>query len=68
MIDFTGNWNDHLPLVEFLYNISCMSPFEALYGRMCRYIIGWFEMGEVSLNSIELAHEDIEKFDLFERG
>nr|GFC71732.1 putative reverse transcriptase domain-containing protein [Tanacetum cinerariifolium] len=40
-MDFGGNWNTHLPLVEFSYNntyhssIKC-APFEALYGRKCR--------------------------------
>ncbi|GKD42701.1 putative reverse transcriptase domain-containing protein [Tanacetum coccineum] len=37
-IDFGGNWDTHLPLVEFQYNNSYHSsvkcaPFEALYGR-----------------------------------
>ncbi|WMV24920.1 hypothetical protein MTR67_018305 [Solanum verrucosum] len=38
-----------------------MAPFEALYGRRCRYPIGWFEVGEVSLIGPELVHEAIEK-------
>ncbi|GKA37275.1 putative reverse transcriptase domain-containing protein [Tanacetum coccineum] len=39
-IDFGGNWDTHLPLVEFSYNnsyhtrVKC-APFEALYGRKC---------------------------------
>ncbi|GJY83268.1 putative reverse transcriptase domain-containing protein [Tanacetum coccineum] len=38
VIDFGGNWDVHLPLVEFSYNNSYHSsircaPFEALYGR-----------------------------------
>nr|GEW24927.1 uncharacterized protein [Tanacetum cinerariifolium]GEW40089.1 uncharacterized protein [Tanacetum cinerariifolium]GEW40092.1 uncharacterized protein [Tanacetum cinerariifolium] len=39
--DFEGNWDTHLPLVEFPYNnsyhpsVNC-APFEALYGRRCR--------------------------------
>ncbi|GJV71551.1 putative reverse transcriptase domain-containing protein [Tanacetum coccineum] len=38
VIDFGGNWDTHLPLVEFPYNNSYYSsmkcaPFEALYGR-----------------------------------
>ncbi|KAI3807107.1 hypothetical protein L1987_23029 [Smallanthus sonchifolius] len=41
VIDFKGNWDLHLPLVEFSYNNSYhtsidMAPFEALYGRKCR--------------------------------
>jgi len=38
VIDFKGNWNDHLPLVEFAYNNSFqaaigMAPYKVLYGR-----------------------------------
>ncbi|RVW77095.1 Transposon Ty3-I Gag-Pol polyprotein [Vitis vinifera] len=41
ILDLQGNWDDHLPLVEFAYNNSFqasigMAPFEALYGRKCR--------------------------------
>ena len=41
MIDYGGNWVEHLPLVEIAYNNSYhssigMAPFEALYGRRCR--------------------------------
>jgi hypothetical protein len=40
-LDFGRSWDQHLPLVEFSYNISYHSstscaPFEALYGRKCR--------------------------------
>ncbi|WMV50252.1 hypothetical protein MTR67_043637 [Solanum verrucosum] len=54
VIDFKGNWDDYLPLIEFSYNNSYLSsinmaPFEALYGRRCRSPIGWFEVGEVTL-------------------
>ncbi|GKE58121.1 putative reverse transcriptase domain-containing protein [Tanacetum coccineum] len=47
-IDFGGNWDTHLPLVEFSYNNSYHSsvkcaPFEALYGRKCRTPIAWAE-------------------------
>ena len=37
VIDFGGQWNLHLPLIEFAYNNSYhasigMAPYEALYG------------------------------------
>ena len=37
VLDFKGNWEQHLPLIEFSYNNSFhasigMAPFEALYG------------------------------------
>ena len=45
-LDFPGNWDKHLPLVEFAYNNSYqatikMAPYEALYGRKCRSPINW---------------------------
>nr|GEW79971.1 reverse transcriptase domain-containing protein [Tanacetum cinerariifolium] len=49
VIDFGGNWDTHLPLVEFSYNsyhtsVKC-APFEALYGRKCQTPIDWAEEG-----------------------
>ncbi|WMV25013.1 hypothetical protein MTR67_018398 [Solanum verrucosum] len=54
VIDFKGNWDDHLPLIEFAYNNSChssivMAPFEALFGWRCRSPMGWFEECDVAL-------------------
>ncbi|WMV42083.1 hypothetical protein MTR67_035468 [Solanum verrucosum] len=45
VIDFQGNWDDHLPLIQFAYNNSYyssiqMAPYEAFYGRICRSPIG----------------------------
>ncbi|GJW05841.1 putative reverse transcriptase domain-containing protein [Tanacetum coccineum] len=51
VMDFSGSWDTHLPLVEFSYNnsyhtsIKCM-PFEALYGRKCRSPVIWTEIKE----------------------
>ena len=41
VMQFKGNWDSHLPLVEFTYNNTFhssigMAPFEALYGKDCR--------------------------------
>ena len=49
VIDFRGSWDDHLPLIEFSYNNNYhynigMAPYEALYGRRCRFPFGWFEV------------------------
>ena len=49
-LDFKGSWDDHLPLVEFVYNNSYhssigMTPHEALYGRKCRSPVCWDEVG-----------------------
>src|SRR3954468_14884830 len=51
VMDWGGNWEDHIRLVEFVYNNSYqasirMAPFEALYGRPCRSPLSWIEAGE----------------------
>ncbi|GJX89052.1 putative reverse transcriptase domain-containing protein [Tanacetum coccineum] len=65
-IDFGGNWDTHLPLVEFSYNNSYHSsvkcaPFEALYGRKCRTPITWAEVGESKLIGLEINQETTDK-------
>ena len=40
VLEFRGNWDEHIPLMEFAYNNSFhssigMAPYEALYGRKC---------------------------------
>ncbi|XP_049372615.1 uncharacterized protein LOC125837564 [Solanum verrucosum] len=66
VIDFKGNWDNHLPLIEFAYNNSyhCsiqMAPYKALYGRRCRSPIGWFEVGEAGFIGPNLVHQAMEK-------
>ncbi|WMV45442.1 hypothetical protein MTR67_038827 [Solanum verrucosum] len=66
VIDFKGNWDNHLPLIEFSYNNNdhssiAMVPFEALYGRRCRSQVGWFEVGEFALFGSEVVYEATEK-------
>ena len=44
MIDFNGNWDDHLPLIEFPYSNNYhfsiqIAPYEALYGRRYKLIL-----------------------------
>jgi hypothetical protein len=44
-------WDKHMPLAEFSYNNSYqesikMSPFEALYERLCHTPLSWSESGE----------------------
>jgi len=66
VIDFKGSWDDHLPLIKFAYNNSyhfsiTMAPFEAQYGRRCRSLVGWFEVGDFALIGPELVYDAIEK-------
>ncbi|KAA0067801.1 DNA/RNA polymerases superfamily protein [Cucumis melo var. makuwa] len=54
VLQFKGNWDTHLSLMEFAYNNSYqssidMAPFEALYGRPCRTPVCWNEVRERKL-------------------
>lgn len=45
VIDFKGNRDNHISLIEFSYDNSyyfriLIAPFDALYGRICRYPVG----------------------------
>nr|GFB04408.1 putative reverse transcriptase domain-containing protein [Tanacetum cinerariifolium] len=65
-IDFGKVWEKHLPLVEFSYNNSYhdnikAAPFEALYGRKCRSLVCWAEVGDTQLTGPEIIHETTEK-------
>ncbi|GJY17870.1 reverse transcriptase domain-containing protein [Tanacetum coccineum] len=66
LLDFGGSWDVHLLLVKFSYNnsyhfrVRC-APFEALYGRKCRSLIMWVEVGEGQLIGPELVQETTEK-------
>ena len=46
VMDFDGQWDAHLPLIEFPYNNSDhasikMASYEALYGRKYRTPLCW---------------------------
>ncbi|GJR48364.1 putative reverse transcriptase domain-containing protein [Tanacetum coccineum] len=65
-INFSGNWDTHLPLVEFSYNNSYYSsvkcaPFEALYGRKCQTPIAWAKVGESKLFGPDIVLETTDK-------
>nr|GEU70337.1 putative reverse transcriptase domain-containing protein [Tanacetum cinerariifolium] len=66
VLDFGGNWDVHLSLVEFLYNNSYHSSvrcahFEALYCRKYHSPIMWAEVGEGQLIGPKLVQETTEK-------
>nr|GFD38906.1 putative nucleotidyltransferase, ribonuclease H [Tanacetum cinerariifolium] len=58
-LEWTGNWDDYICLVEFAYNnswhasIKC-APFEMLYGRKCRTPICWDQVGERVIEGPEM--------------
>lgn len=66
VIDCYDSWVEHLPLIEFVYNNRYhssirMAPFETLYGRRCRSLIRWFEVGEAEIFGPNLVHQAIDK-------
>nr|GFD12549.1 putative nucleotidyltransferase, ribonuclease H [Tanacetum cinerariifolium] len=58
-LEWTGNWDDYICLVEFAYNnswhasIKC-APFEMLYGRKCHAPICWNQVGERVIEGPEM--------------
>ncbi|XP_069154567.1 uncharacterized protein [Solanum lycopersicum] len=66
VIEFANHWDKFLPLAEFLcnniYHSSIdMAQFEVLYGRRCRFPIGWFDAFEVRPWGTNLLRESLEK-------
>lgn len=61
-LQFRGDWDEKLSLIEFAYNNSYqasikMSPFDALYGKQCRTPFYWDEVGEHRLE----VSDDVER-------
>ena len=66
VLEFKDSWIKHLSLVEFAYNNNYqasigMALYEALYGRKCRTLICWDEVGEWKFNDVELIEVTSEK-------
>ncbi|KAL0313439.1 UNVERIFIED_CONTAM: Transposon Tf2-12 polyprotein [Sesamum radiatum] len=71
-MEFKGNWDDHLPLMEFAYNNSFhssigMAPYEALYGRRCRSPVCWDIEGLRQVEGPELVQETVEKIKIVKK-
>ena len=69
ILDLKGSWKEHLSLVEFAYNNSYqasiqMEPYEVLYGRPCRSLVRWIEVGGRTTTDPELVRDTSEKVDL----
>ena len=68
-LDHKGSCEEQLPLVEFAYNDSYqasirMVPYEALYGRPCRSLLGWTEVEESSITGSDMIRDTLEKVSL----
>lgn len=65
-LEFRGNQEEHITLVEFIYNNSHqatieMAPYEALYNRKCRTPLYWEEVEDKKMYDVELIQVTIEK-------
>lgn len=61
-----GNWEDHLPLIEFTYNnnyqaIIEMVSYKGLYNRRYRTPVCWDDVSDRNLIRLELVQVIIEK-------
>jgi hypothetical protein len=66
VLSYGKDWEQSLPYAEFSYNNGYqaslgMSPFEALYGRKCRTLLMWSEVGERALVGPALIKEAEER-------
>ena len=62
ILDLESLWKTHLPLIKFAYNNRYhssigMTPFEALYRRLCRSPLCWAEVGEGELLGPDMVRE-----------
>ncbi len=69
VLDFGGQWDDQLPLIEFAYNNSYhsnigMAPYEGLYGRKCRSPLCWTKVGEAKVHDVNLVQHTSEMIPL----
>lgn len=60
-LDFQGEWDKKLPLIELFYNNSYhasigMAPYEALCGRKCRSLVHWYKTREKELVSTDFIN------------
>nr|GEU39910.1 putative reverse transcriptase domain-containing protein [Tanacetum cinerariifolium] len=66
-LEWNGNWDEYLCLMEFAYNNSWRAsikaaPYELLYGRKCRAPICWNKVGECVIEGpelIEVTNENV---------
>ena len=71
VLTYSAKCDECLPLAEFSYNNSYqesikMVPFEALYGRRCRTLLSWLELGERWFFGVDLVKEAEEKVQLIQ--
>ncbi|KAG8472937.1 hypothetical protein CXB51_034843 [Gossypium anomalum] len=66
ILEFSGSWEQYLPLIKFTYNNSFqssikMAPYEALYGRKYRTSLFWTELSESKIFKVDLVKDAEQK-------
>ena len=66
VLDFSGSWDRHIPLMEFAYNNSYqssigMTPYEGLYGKKYRTLVCWTDLNEHKVIGPNIVKETEEK-------
>ena len=66
VLDFFGNWDSYILLMEFTYNNSYqssigMAPYKALYGMKCRALVCWTDLNEHKVIGPDIVKETKEK-------
>ena len=65
-MEFPGNRDRYISLMEFAYNNSYqssigMAPYEALYGQRCRTLVCWTELNEHKVIGPDIVKDTKEK-------
>lgn len=72
-MDFGGAWEDHIPLVEFVYNNRYqasigMAPYEALYERPCKSPSCLWESTDKIILRPEMIRDTSKKVKFIKKG
>ena len=72
VLDFLGNWDRYIPLMEFAYNNSYqssigMAPYEALYGRRYRTPMCWTKLDGHKIIGPDLVKDTEEKVQIIQK-
>ena len=68
VLDFPGNWDRYIFLMEFTYNNSYhtsigIAPYEALYGRKCRTPVCWIDLNEHKVFGLDIVKDTRKSLD-----
>lgn len=72
MLNYWGNWKEHLPLVKFAFNSSYqsiigMAPFEALYGRPYHSPSCWLDTRDPVLVDPNLIDQIVKQVEVIKK-